>query len=329
MNKRAITVGIFIFIALVIFIAGVLALGGQNKTFADTISVRAIFNDVNGLQTGNNIWLSGVKVGTVKKLNFISNAQVEVTLNVEEKYQQYVHKDSKAKVGSDGLIGNKIIVIYGGSPQSPVAQTGDILGVEKALSMDDMMSTLQENNKNILAITTDFKEVSKGIAAGQGTLGKLLKDEGIANQVESMLISLRGTSSKADAMVADMADYASKLQAKGSLTNDLITDTVIFSRLRSTMAQVQQASLTANAMIEELHKTTQRLNTNQGAVGVLLNDAEAAAQLKETLRNLQSSTEKLDENMEAMQHNFLFRGYFKKKDKEAAKASKAAASAPQ
>jgi phospholipid/cholesterol/gamma-HCH transport system substrate-binding protein len=55
MNKRAITVGIFIFIALAIFIAGVLALGGQNKTFADTITVRAIFNDVNGLQAGNNV----------------------------------------------------------------------------------------------------------------------------------------------------------------------------------------------------------------------------------------------------------------------------------
>jgi phospholipid/cholesterol/gamma-HCH transport system substrate-binding protein len=326
MNKRAITVGIFIFIALAIFIAGVLTLGGQNKSFADTITVRAIFTDVNGLQAGNNVWLSGVKVGTIKKISLISDAQVEVAMNVEEKYQQYIHKDSKAKIGSDGLIGNKIIVIYGGTPQAPVAQTGDILGVEKALSMDDMMSTLQENNKNILAITTDFKEVSKGIAAGQGTLGKLLKDEGIANQVQAMLVSLRSTSTKADAMVADMADYASKLQSKGSLTNDLITDTVIFSRLRTTMAQVQEASITANKLMEDLHKTAQRLNTTDGPVGVLLNDAEAAAQLKETMRNLQSSTEKLDENMEAMQHNFLFRGYFNKKEKEAAKSNKTTAS---
>ena len=147
MNKRAITVGIFIFIALAIFIAGVLALGGQNKTFANTFSVRAIFNDVNGLQAGNNIWLSGVKIGTIKKIGFISDAQVEVIMNIEEKYQQYIHKDSKAKVGSDGLIGNRIIVIYGGTPQAPLAQTGDVLGVDKATSMEDMMNTLQENNK--------------------------------------------------------------------------------------------------------------------------------------------------------------------------------------
>lgn len=318
MNKRAITVGIFIFIALVIFIAGVLALGGKNKAFADTITVKAIFNDVNGLQAGNNVWLSGVKVGTIKKISFISNAQVEVAINIEEKYQQYIHKDSKAKIGSDGLIGNKIIVVYGGTPQAPTAQEGDVLGVEKALSMDDMMNTLQENNKNILAITTDFKEVSKGIAAGQGTLGKLLKDEGVVNQVESMLVSLQSTSAKADAMVADLANYTSKLQSKGSLTNNLITDTVIFSRLRSTMAQVEQASLTANTLIEDLRKTSQRLNATDGAVGVLLNDAEAAAQLKETMRNLQSSTQKLDENMEALQHNFLLRGFFRRKAKEEA-----------
>lgn len=319
MNKRAITVGIFIFIALAIFIAGVLALGGQNKTFADTFTVRAIFSDVDGLQPGNNVWLSGVKVGTIKKIGFISNAQVEVAINIEEKYQQYIHKDSKAKISSDGLIGNKIIEIYGGTPQSPVAQTGDVLGVDKALSMDEMLNTLQENNKNILAITTDFKEVSKGIAAGQGTLGKLLKDEGIVNQVEAMLASLQTTSRKADAMVADLAAYTSKLQSKGSLTNSLITDTVIFSRLRSTMDQVEQASSTANALVEDLRATSQRLNATDGAVGVLLNDAETAAQLKETMRNLQSSTQKLDENMEALQHNFLLRGFFRKKAKAEAK----------
>jgi len=319
MNKRAITVGIFIFLALVIFIAGVLTLGGQNKTFADTFTVRAIFNDVNGLQAGNNVWLSGVKVGTIKKISFISNAQVEVAINIEEKYRQYIHKDSKAKIGSDGLIGNKIIVVYGGTPQSPIAQNGDVLGVDRALSMDDMLNTLQENNKNILAITTDFKEVSKGIAAGQGTLGKLLKDEGVVNQVESMLVSLQSTSRKADAMVADLAAYTARLQSKGSLTNDLITDTVIFSRLRSTMAQVQQASVTANTLIEDLQKTSQRLNATDGAVGVLLNDAETATQLKETMRNLQSSTQKLDENMEALQHNFLLRGFFRRKAREEAK----------
>ena len=322
MNKKAITVGIFIFIAIAIFIAGVLALGGQNKTFAKTVSLRAVFNDVNGLQSGNNIWLSGVKVGTIKKISFISNAQVEVEMNVETKYQQYVHKDAMAKIGSDGLIGNKIIVIYGGTQQAPLVQNGDLLGVEKATSMDDMMNTLQENNKNILAITTDFKEVSKGIAAGQGTIGKLLKDEGVVNQAEAILISLKSTSSKADAMVAkanemtaDIADYTSKLQTKGSLTNDLVTDTVIFSRLRATVTQVEQASQTANALIEDLRTTSQRLNKTDGAVGVLLNDAETATQIKETIRNLQTSTKKLDENMEALQHNFLLRGFFRKRAK--------------
>lgn len=325
MNKRAITVGIFIFIALAIFIAGVLTLGGQNKTFADTFTVKAIFNDVDGLQSGHNVWLSGVKIGTVKKISFISNAQVEVAINIEEKYHQYIHKDSKAKVGSDGLIGNKIIEIYGGSPQAPIAQTGDVLGVDKAISMDEMLNTLQENNKNILAITTDFKEISQDIAAGQGTLGKLLKDETIVNQVESMLTSLQSTSAKANAMVADLENYTSKLQSKGSLTNSLITDTVIFSRLRSTMAQVEQASISANALVEDLRTTSQRLNATDGAVGVLLNDAETAAKLKETMRNLESGTQKLDENMEALQHNFLFRGFFRKKAKEEAKNNKTSA----
>ena len=319
MNKRAVTVGLFIFIALAIFIAGVLALGGQNNTFTKTIAIRAVFDDVSGLQQGNNVWLSGVKVGIVKKISFVDQSKVEVIMNIERKEQQYIRKDAKAKIGSEGLIGNKIIVLYGGTPQAPAIEAGTQLAVETATSMDEMMSTLQENNKNLLAITSDFKQVSSGIASGQGTIGKLLKDETIGNDIEAALRTLKSTSVKADALTSNLANYTSKLQSKGSLTNDLITDTVIFSKLRSTVNQIEQVSRSANEIIADLNNTSQQLKSTNTPIGILLNDRETAADLKLTLRNLQSGTEKLDENMEALQHNFLLRGFFRKKAKAEAK----------
>ena len=106
---------------------------------------------------------------------------------------------------------------------------------------------------------------------------------------------------------------------EGSLTNDLVTDTVIFNKLRSTVAQLQQTSKTATEVANNFKEMSARINSNNSPVGVLLNDPQAAADLKNTLSNLSAGTEKLDENMEAMQHNFLFRGYFKKKDKAEAK----------
>jgi len=318
-NKRAVIVGIFVLLGVIIFIAGVLALGGQKKSFADTVTLHALFDDVNGLQPGNNIWFSGVKVGTVKSITLSGPGQVAVVLSVVQKARPYIHNDAKAKLGSDGLIGNKIVVIYGGTEQAPIVKEGDALGVERLVSTADIMSTFQKNNQNLVAITEDFKTISKRIAAGEGTLGKLLTDETLINSLQATAATLKRTSANAQALTANLADYTSKLQSKGSFANNLITDTVIFSQLRATSMQIQQTSATANSVIENLKTTTEKLNSGNNAAGVLLNDKEAAANIKATLQNLQSGTQKLDENMEALQHNFLLRGFFKRKAKADAK----------
>src|ERR671927_354277 len=160
-NSRPVVVGIFILVGIAILVVAVFTLGGQKKTFVKGYTVNAVFDDVSGLQTGNNIWLSGVKIGTVKKIDFVGNSQVAVTMNLGQEALPYIHKDSKAKIGTEGLIGNKIVVIYGGTPQSPRIQAGDVLNVEKALSTDEMMATLQQNNRNLVDITNDFKTISK------------------------------------------------------------------------------------------------------------------------------------------------------------------------
>ena len=112
-NRRAIIVGIFIFLGLAIFIWTVLTLGSQKNTFEKSITVKTFFQNVNGLQKGNNIWFSGVKVGTIENVALIGNGKVEVDMNIDEKSVPYIHKNAKAKLSSDGLIGNKIIEIYG------------------------------------------------------------------------------------------------------------------------------------------------------------------------------------------------------------------------
>lgn len=318
-NTRAFAVGVFIFVALVIFIIGVLTLGGQRNTFSDMITAKAVFNDINGLQTGNNVWYAGVKIGTVKKIKFTPSGHVEVTMGIEEKSQQYIHKDVKAKVGTDGLIGNRIIVLTGGTARAPVIADGDVVTADNALNMEEMMNTLQANNKNLLDITNDFKAVSERLASGQGTIGKLLNDESIANSLEVTLATLKRTMGQTEELTNNISDYTAKLQQKGSLSNDLVTDTVIFSRLRSSVAQIENLSKTANEVVNTLNTTTkninQGLNNSSTPAGVLLNDAQTAESLKAVIRNLETSTQKLDENMEALQHNFLLRGFFKKKKK--------------
>lgn len=318
-NKKAVTVGIFVLLGLLILVGGVLTLGGQKNSFQKKITVKALFDDVGGLQTGNNVWFSGVKIGTVKKMTFHGDSQVEVIMNLDQKNQQYIRKNAKAKISSEGFIGNKLVVIYGGSMQAPAIEENDVLGVEKGLSTDEMMATLQENNKNLLDITTDFKVISKRLTSGEGSVGKLLTDESLANNLETTVIGLKQASVNAQKLTASLSSYASQLQKEGTLTNELITDTVIFNRLRSTVAQLQQTSKTASEVANNFKEVSTKIASTHSPIGVLLNDPQAAADLKETLSNLNAGTEKLDENMEALQHNFLLRGFFKKKAKAEAK----------
>lgn len=313
-------VGIFVFLGLLILLIGVLTLGGEKNTFEKKITVKAIFDDVGGLQTGNNVWFSGVKIGTVKKMTFHGGSQVEVIMNIEEKARQYIRKNAKAKISSEGFIGNKLVVIYGGTMQSQAVEEDDALGVEKGVSTDEMLAILQLNNKNLLDITNDFKLISKRIAAGEGSIGKLLTDETLVNNMEATMAGFKLASTNAQRLTADISEYTSKLQSQGSLTNDLITDTVIFNQLRSTVVQMQRVSTSANEVINDFKTVSNKLAESNSPVGVLLNDPKAAADLKTTLANLNAGTQKLDENMEALQHNFLLRGFFRKKEKAEAKA---------
>jgi phospholipid/cholesterol/gamma-HCH transport system substrate-binding protein len=321
-NTRAVVVGIFIFLGVAIFILTVLTLGGQQKTFAKSVVIKAIFDDISGLQKGNNIWFSGVKIGTVKKISFYGNSQVEVDMNIEQSSSQYIRKNSLAKISSEGFIGNRIVVIFSPGGNSPVVETGDMIGVEKAVNTDEMMNTFQANNKNLLDITNDFKVISRGITEGKGTVGKLLTDETLVNELHTTMATLKRASSNAQRLSEDVSDYTARLNNKGTLANDLVTDTTIFSSLRTTVAKLQEVSRTANNIVENLNATSQSINTKLNSpntpAGLLLNDKEAAENIRVTLRYLQSSSIKLDEDLEAAQHNFLLRGFFKKKAKKEA-----------
>jgi len=321
-NKRAVFVGLFIALGLIFLLAGILAIGNLKSTFVSKIHISAIFEDVNGLQSGNNVWYSGVKIGTVHELGFYGKSQVRVDVKIDEKARQYIRKDSKMKISTDGLIGNKIIIIYGGTPASPPVEEGDTLGIEIMASTEEMMNTLRANNENLLAITTDFKAISKKIAGGEGTVGRLLNDETLYNSLGTTLASLQRSSAHAEKLTASIADYGVKLNQKGALANDLVTDTIIFKDVQASVKQLKKLTITAAEATDNLKTAssnvsiaTSKLDNKSSPLGVLLYDEASAAHLKATLKNLEGGSQKLDEDLRAVQDNFLLRRYFKKKKK--------------
>ncbi len=317
-NKRSVIVGIFVFLAIVILVTGIFTLAGQQKRLISTIAVKAIFNDVAGLKKGNNVWFSGVKIGTIKSIQLYGESQVEVTMNVEESAQQYIRKNSAARISSESFIGNKNIVIEGGTQTAPAVDDGDRITAINPLNTDDLMETLQKNNKNLVAITNDFKLLTSKIVKGEGTVGAILTDSVMANNFRAMVANLQQTSSRTVTASNELSRFTSKLNSPNGLANKVATDTVVYNRLRSSMVELNEATNAAASMMENLEATSTRLNSKNNAVGVLLSDEQFANQLKSTMQNLETSSRKFDQNMEALQNNFFLRGYFKKQAKQEA-----------
>jgi phospholipid/cholesterol/gamma-HCH transport system substrate-binding protein len=319
-NKRSVMVGIFVFVGVAILVIGILTLGGQQKKFVKAIHLKVVFDDIGGLQTGNNIWFSGVKIGTVRKINFYGDSQVEIEMNVEEAVVEFIRKDSKATISTDGLIGNKIIMIYGGTTLAPPVVDGDRLESVMPLDTDQMMETLQVNNENLVEITADLKTLTSKLAAGKGIVGAVMTDSTLAETFRSILNNLNTASISSNKMIRELNTFTAKLNTKGNLFNDLVTDTLLVVEIRSTLESFKATAQNSEEMTAELKAITNKINSGDNTMGVLLNDKEFAQTLKSTVERTDSAAYNLNRGLEALEYTWPFRGGFRKKAKEEAKS---------
>jgi len=324
-NKHTVIVGMFIFFGVLILVVAVLTMGGRKNAFEKTITLNAVFNDASGLQKGNNIWFAGIKAGTVKKVELTGHGQIDVEMKIKKEVVDFIRRDAKVKIGSDGLIGNRIVIIYGGTVSAFAVKAGDTLRSEMPLNSAQMMNTLQESNQNLSAITSNLKSVSTKLAEGEGTLGQLFTEDSLANSLKMTANTLRYASESVQLLTSNLATYTTKMQQKGVLANDFVSDTIFFNRLKAASLQIHEASKNAKELTDNLSQVSYKIRDSSNLAGVVLQDTASAAKLRASVENLQAGTKKFDENMEALKHNFLFRGYFRKKEKQEQIAAQKAA----
>src|SRR5579872_2923934 len=313
--RKRTAVGIFIVVGVAILIAGVIVIGDQHKAFTKVIHLHILFDNVQGLQNGNNVWLSGMKVGTVRSIDFYGNSQVTVTIGIEKNAQPHIRKDCKARISTDGLVGNKIVIIEGGSDASPLVANNDSLHGEQLAGTQEMMNTLQASNSNLLEITGNLKTVSRRLTESQGTLGKLINDPAIADELRASMAHLRNAAAGGEAMIANLKDFSERLRQPDGLAAQLASDTTVFSHLRGAVARLDQATQQVSEFSTSLKTAGEGLNDPNSTIGLLLHDGEASDNLQRTLKNLRVSSQELSDDLEAVQHSWLLRGFFRKKDK--------------
>ena len=103
--------GIVVILGLVLFTIGVYSIGSSKNVFGSNITLYADFNDVSGLQAGNNVRFMGITVGSVKKVRILNDSTLRVTMTLISSVQENMKKNAMVSIGTNGLVGASLINI--------------------------------------------------------------------------------------------------------------------------------------------------------------------------------------------------------------------------
>ena len=320
--KQNIKLGAFVLGGLLLFVVILFYIGRENTIFNKTFTISAIFKNIEGLKEGDKVWLSGVKIGTVKHVQIVSEGKVVVALSLRDKQNEFIKKDATAFIGSDGLVGNKIVVIRTGNDKQ-VIQDNDTINSLSPTDTQELINIAKDVGSNTRSLTEDLKIITAKLKKGEGIVGDLLQDGPLSNDIRQAVVSLKNAGENTNRATADLQSMLSEIKNGDGLVTKLIEDTTYAVTFEKALNNVAEVGKNSKQMSEDLKAVIAKINSNDNAIGVLLADTAFANKLRATLGNAESASVKLDANMEALKHNFLLRGYFRKQKKAEEKAKAA------
>ncbi len=186
-----IKLGIFVVIGILLFMTGIYFIGQKQQLFSSTFQISAIFKDISGLQVGNNVRFSGINIGIIKNIDQITDSTVKVEMQIDEGSRKFIKKNAKAIVGSDGLMGNKIIQLIPGSVGQSEIEHNDIIETVLPVTMDDILIKIKVTADNAAIITHDLAAIMENIRNGKGTIGKLFMDTVFAKNLDQSIRNIK------------------------------------------------------------------------------------------------------------------------------------------
>jgi phospholipid/cholesterol/gamma-HCH transport system substrate-binding protein len=183
--------GIFVSITMALFIAGIYFIGQRQQLFGSTFRISGVFKDISGLQIGNNVRFSGINIGVIDNIEQITDSAVQIGMLINEDTRRFMKKNAKAIIGSDGLMGNKIVIIIPGKAGQGQLSDNDVIETTQPVSMDDILLKVKETSDNTASITGDLAVITGNIREGKGTIGKLFMDTVLAKNIDQSIVSIK------------------------------------------------------------------------------------------------------------------------------------------
>jgi len=292
-QKFKIRLGLFVAGGIAIFILAIFIIGKQKNLFNPVYKLTSSFYNVSGLQVGNNIRFSGINVGTVDDITIINDSTVRVEMLIRKEIKKFIKSDSKVAIGSEGLIGDRLVIITQGSTDAQMAKENQALDSMEPIETDAIVASLQVTAGYAEVIAQQLSEIMLKINSGRGTLGRFIHDTTIAENLNQTILNFEKTSDGLEETINE-------------------TKQNIFSLMKS----LQMTAGNAENISKEVETGIIKINNSNGTFGRLIRDTTMAINIDETIINLRNSSKGLEESIEAIHQTWPLKRYFRKKAKE-------------
>jgi phospholipid/cholesterol/gamma-HCH transport system substrate-binding protein len=341
-QRKSLIVGIFVTLGLAIFIVTIYLVGKKENLFGSPVTIAAIFEDVQGLREGDNVRMSGIDIGTVRSLSFIEDNRVYTEMSLEADQVMYVKKDSRVTIGSEGLMGSKVVMIIPGKVTAPPVAEFDTLATVEQVDIDDILFEVNKSSENIAIVSNELISITRKINRGDGIFGKIFTDTTLTQNLDDAtrnisyltenLYSLSEQVSSGQGIVGKLfadTSLTSEIGAAGAnfdeITNNLreITGKInkgegIFGRMFTDTALTKNLYMSSKNLQEtsgSLMLLAERLNNDSSALNLLIDDPAFADSLKILIHRLNTGMLEATDAADAIQRSGLIR-LFSKKEKE-------------
>ena len=224
--------GMFVIVGILLFIITIYFVGKQQNLFGSTFYLKSQFKNVSGLKVGNNVRFSGINIGTVDEIELVNDSSVVVVLLIEKDVQKYIKTDATASIGSDGLMGDKVMTISPGTSSNKIIKDNAFIKSKSAIEMEDLMKSVKTSVDNAGLITAELAEFTASMNNGDGTLSRLMNDKALANSLNKTLVNLETSTNEFSKFTTTMNN------GKGALYK-FVSDEKFAAKLDSTMSNLQ------------------------------------------------------------------------------------------
>ncbi|NLP58679.1 MlaD family protein [Lutibacter sp. B1] len=315
-NLQKFYLGIFVIVSTVLLITALYFIGNKQNIFGKTFKISAVFNNVNGLLLGNNVRYSGINVGTVKNIVMINDTTICVDMVLEDKILKHLKKNAVATIGSDGLVGSMIINIIPAKGESELLVSGDTIMSYSKITTNDILTTLNTTNENAALLTSDLLKITTAINQGQGTLGMLITDNELALSLKQTVLNLNKSSAEISTTIKELNNIIKSINYDESLAAVFLSDSISANKMKSVINNLNNSSKNIDSVIANYNAIALDIKNGEGTLNYLVNDSTLVNNIDETVKNIKEGSIRLNEDLEALKHNFLFRKYFKKLERQ-------------